>query len=430
MRIQLLLTGNELMAGDTVDSNSSAIAQRLGRHGLQIYRKVTIGDDVQLLCDEIRHMSRHSDVLIINGGLGPTIDDLTAETLALAAGLPLEQHPAAMAHLEQWCARRKYALNEANRKQAMLPAGVDIIPNASGSAVGFMLRFNDCDIYCTPGVPSELFGMLDDSIIDDILHRAGDIDPVQISRFKMFGIGESGLQQLLSDRFPDWPEALELGFRAGLPLLEVKLTTRSSAHSALQTEWTQKLLAVVGDYIIGRDDTNLAQSVVQGLNDKGVQLCTAESCTGGRIAAQLVEIAGASQVFEAGFVTYSDAIKQSALGVSAATLAQHGAVSEAVVLEMAAGAAQRSGAEFAIAVSGIAGPEGGSEDKPVGTVWLAWGRANALRARALHIPGSRDFFQTLVTALALDLTRRSLYGIDAEPRYFAERSAQAAKANP
>ena len=215
MRIQLLLTGSELMAGDTVDSNSAAMAERLGRHGMSVYRKVTIGDDIDLLCHEIEQLSRDSDVLIVNGGLGPTIDDLTAEALGRVIGQELQQHPLAMQHLNTWCSKRNYPLNEANRKQAILPAGVDIVANASGSAVGIKTRFNDCEIYCTPGVPSELHTMLEQEILPQLLQQFSDIEPVSVSRFKLFGMGESGLQQMISDQFPQWPTGLELGFRAG-----------------------------------------------------------------------------------------------------------------------------------------------------------------------------------------------------------------------
>lgn len=427
MRIQLLLTGSELMAGDTVDSNSAAIAQYLGRHGMSVYRKVTIGDDIDLLCQEIEHLSRNSDVLIVNGGLGPTIDDLTAEALGRVIGRDLLPHPEAMAHLEAWLGRRNYPLNDANRKQAILPAGVEIVANASGSAVGFNIRFNDCEIYCTPGVPSELLMMLEQEILPQIVTKFSDIEPVSITRLRLFGMGESGLQQLITDRLPQWPEDLELGFRAGLPMLEVKLITRAAGKEQLKSHYLAQLEDLVGDYIVGRDDIDLAQCVVSLLERRKLKLSTAESCTGGLIASQIVEVAGASNVFEAGYVSYSNSVKQSALGVSASTLEQHGAVSEAVVREMADGAARNSASDLAIAVSGIAGPDGGSEARPVGTVWIAWGLRDNIQAREFLIPGARKFIQTLVAAIALDLTRRTLLGIDTQPRYFRERGPASSK---
>ncbi len=424
MRIQLLLTGNELMSGDTVDSNSATIAQLLGRCGLSVYRKITVGDDMGLLCHEIDKISADSDLLIINGGLGPTIDDLTAQALGKVIGRALVEHPEAMAHLQAWCSRRNYPINEANRKQAILPQGVDVIANARGSAVGFHIRHNNCEIYCTPGVPSELLCMLEQEIVPQVLRQFPDIESLAITRIKLFGIGESGLQQLISDHFPDWPNDVELGFRAGLPLLEIKLATRSPQHEVLRQQWLERLQPLIDDYIIGADDTSLAQCLIEALSNKGLKICTAESCTGGLIASQLVEVAGASKVFEAGYVTYSDSIKQSSLGVNPETLLRHGAVSEAVVREMAVGACDRSAAELAIAVSGVAGPDGGSPEKPVGSVWIAWGYRHDIRARYFLIPGDRKFFQTLVAAIALDLVRRTLQGIEAEPRYFRERGAR------
>ncbi len=425
MRIELLLTGNELMSGDTIDSNSATIAQLLGRCGMAIYRKVTVGDSLDLLCQQIENLSADSDVLIINGGLGPTIDDLTALALGRVAQRELTEHPVAMAHLQSWCARRRYPINDANRKQAILPAGADVIANARGSAVGFHLCHNNCEIYCTPGVPSEMFTMLEQEIIPQLQHRFPAIEPIAITRIKLFGIGESSLQQIISDQLSQWPAEVELGFRTGLPLLEIKLTTRSRRFDALKQQWLERLRGLVGDYMIGPDDTNLAQCLVQELAARDLRICTAESCTGGLIAAQLVEIAGASRVFEAGYVTYSNATKQSTLGVSPDTLQAQGAVSEAVVREMAQGACARSGAELAIAVSGIAGPDGGSPEKPVGSVWIAWGYADAIQARFFQIPGDRKFIQTLTAAIALDLVRRTVQGIDGEPRYFRERGGKA-----
>jgi len=422
MRIELLMTGNELMSGDTVDSNSAGIAQQLSRLGLVVQRKVVVGDDPELLLAQMSAMTSACDLLIINGGLGPTVDDLTAEVLARLLQRPLTEHTEALAHLQRWCAGRNYRLDAANRKQALLPAGVAIVANASGSAVGFSATHGNCLIYCTPGVPSELFTMLEREILPQLQARFTDIDPVVITRLRIFGIGESRLQQRINDRFADWPAPLELGFRAGLPLLELKLTTRDQRDAHLHDHWQGRLTDEFGDYIIGTDDLTLPESVVQALQACGKKLCTAESCTGGLIASQIVAIAGASSVFEAGYVSYANHVKQSALGVRAATLHQHGAVSEAVVREMAQGALANSGADLVIAVSGIAGPDGGTPERPAGTVWIAWGAREAVQARLFFIPGSRHFVQALVAAIALDLTRRCLLGIAQEPAYFKDRA--------
>lgn len=418
INIQVLLTGNELMSGHTVDSNSAMMAEYLGAAGYAINRKVTVGDEFEELVSEIRQLSLATDVLIVNGGLGPTIDDLTAEALAKATNQPIAQHADAITHLESWCQRRKIQLNDANLKQAMLPAGVEIVPNPTGSAVGFSTTFNDCLIICTPGVPSELRGMLEQTVVASITAAFPIQDKISTLRFQTFGLGESSLQQILSNDYNDWPHEVELGFRAGLPLLEVKLTVRQEQHMEAQRRCYQKVRELIGDYIVGEDSTNLAQAVITALKTQGKTLSTAESCTGGLIAASITEIAGASAVFEAGFVTYSNAMKSSMLGVEAPLLEEHGAVSEPVVGAMARGAMQHSSADFSIAVSGIAGPEGGTADKPVGTVWIAWGSPEHLHTRKLQFNAPRKWFQQMVTATCLDLLRRQLLDISAPPRYF------------
>ena len=422
-QVQLLLTGNEIMSGDTVDSNSAMIALRLAEIGLGVYRKVTVGDDSALLQAELAAMAEQADIIIVNGGLGPTVDDLTAEILAAAAGVGLTEHPEALTHLQDWCARRNLPLNAANRKQAQLPAGARIIPNPIGSAVGFELTLGHCRVMCTPGVPGELRRMLD-SIVDALGRSLARPAQRHILRLQTFGLGESTAQQIISDALPDWPAAVELGFRAGAPQMEIKLTVANAANLPLQSQCEQQLRQLFGDHIIGTGDTQLAERVLELLRARGETLTTAESCTGGLIASMLTRIPGSSAGFHAGFVTYANEIKTAVLGVQAETLEAHGAVSEEVVREMALGALQRSGADYAIAVSGIAGPEGGSADKPVGTVWLAWGSAGNLQTACLLWPVERGLFQTMVAATALDLVRRRLLGIASEPRYVSQRRAR------
>ncbi|TDG12937.1 CinA family nicotinamide mononucleotide deamidase-related protein [Seongchinamella unica] len=419
-QVQLLLTGNEIMSGDTVDSNSAMIARRLDELGIGIYRKITVGDDPSLLKRELAAITAEADLVIVNGGLGPTVDDLTAEILASVAGVDLEQHPEAVAHLEQWCAGRNLALNDANLKQAMLPAGCTIVDNPIGSAVGFEMTVNRCRVICTPGVPSELAKMLD-IILAGL--AAGRDSPVErdILRLQTFGLGESSAQQIIADNIPDWPAEVELGFRAGAPQMEIKLSVNSAAALPARNRCRQQLEQLFGDHILGEGDTVLAERVLELLRERGETLTTAESCTGGLIASMLTRIAGSSAGFHAGFVTYANHIKHTVLGVPLADLETHGAVSEAVVRAMALGALEKSGADHAIAVSGVAGPGGGSEEKPVGTVWLAWGSPDTLRTRCLYWPVERGLFQTMIAAAGLDMIRRSLLGIDQEPRYFQQR---------
>jgi nicotinamide-nucleotide amidase len=423
LRVQLLLTGNEIMSGDTIDSNSAMISRRLGELAITVHRRVTVGDDVQLLQRELASMAAESDVVIVNGGLGPTVDDLTAEILATVAGVGIEQHPEAVAHLEQWCAGRNLPLNDANMKQALLPAGAAIIDNPIGSAVGFELTVHDCRVICTPGVPGELAAMLDGILASLATQLARPVER-SILRLQTFGLGESTAQQMISDALPDWPDEVALGFRAGAPQMEIKLTIDRSADAPARQRCRKQLEALFGDHIIGEGDTLLAQRVLELLREQGKTLTTAESCTGGLIASMLTRIPGSSDAFHAGFVTYANDIKHSVLGVEQRELAEQGAVSEPVVRQMATGALERAQADYAVAVSGIAGPDGGTEDKPVGTVWLAWGNRALIRTRCLHWPVERTLFQTMVAAGALDAIRRLLLGIEEEPRYFAQRRAR------
>lgn len=421
MELQLLLTGNEIMSGDTVDSNSSTIAQKLMPEGYWVDRKVTVGDDFDVLVREIKHISASADALIINGGLGPTIDDLTAEALAQAAGIELEENAEAHAHVLSWCEQRGFSANGANLKQARLPVGVRILPNSVGSAVGFALEIGKCLVLCTPGPPSELRAVIEDGVKPMLAEYRPQPDRPSIRRYQTFGLGESGAQQAVLEAYPDWPDDIELGFRAGAPLLEMKLRIDADCPIEKADLWEQNLLSLIGPYVIGRDDTTLAEAVVELLKARGETVTTAESCTGGQIAAMLTSVPGASAVFEAGIVSYSNSIKQRLLNVSDESLSEHGAVSEAVVLEMAKGALAQSNADWAVAVSGVAGPDGGSEDKPVGTVWVAWGQASNLQARSFYYPLGRSLFQTITAALSLDLIRRDILGLQDEPAYFRRK---------
>lgn len=418
MKIQLLLTGNELMSGHTIDSNSAMIAEFLSGKGYSIHRKVTVGDDPLELLADMKRLCETGDILIMNGGLGPTLDDLTAQLLSDLTGKPLVENPIARRHLEDWCERRKSPLNHSNLKQAILPEGVEIIPNPTGSAVGFTMIYEDCLIICTPGVPSELRTMMEQTIVDTICTRHPNDQQTDTVRLQTFGLGESTLQEMVNHDYGEWPEQVELSFRAGIPLLEVKLIIHDLSHKVIQQRCYQRLHELIGDFIIGEESTTLAESVVKLLQNSQTTITTAESCTGGLIASAITEIAGASTVFEAGFVTYSNRMKQQLVGVPELTLKTYGAVSEEVVIAMTNGALERSGADYGIAVSGVAGPGGGSAEKPVGTVWMAWGHKDNLRTRRMTLTTDRKRFQQMVTAITLDLIRRELLSLEPQPTYY------------
>ena len=420
MKVSLLLTGNELMSGDTVDSNSAYVAQSLKDIGVVPYVKKVVGDDMALLVSSMQELAAISDVLIVNGGLGPTVDDLTAQALAQATGTELARHPDAYDRLVEWAAPRDFKLTESNLKQADLPTNCEIIENPKGSAVGFKCVDSDCLIMCTPGVPSEFKPMVENHILPLICEHGAIETKSTITRLRLFGITESGLQDMVNKAFPDWPPEVDLGFRVQLPVIEVKVATVGDEFIELNNQWAEKFRALFSDYVIGQDGTRLTQALNQALLTTNKKIVTAESCTGGAIASGIISEAGSSAVIEAGYVVYSNAMKTSALGVSEQTLKKFGAVSESTVREMATGALAKSAADIALVTSGIAGPDGGSVEKPVGLVWIAWGSKNNIQARSFFLPIGRLGFQRTVSAIGMDLVRREVLGLDTSVDYFSE----------
>ncbi len=414
--IHLLLTGDELMSGDTVDSNSAMIAQKLSEDGLEIIRKVTLGDNQKQLKAGILEAIGVAKVLIVNGGLGPTQDDLTSQMLAEAAGCELVNNPEADRHVRSWCAERNIQANSANLKQALIPDKAETIHNPVGSALGFALIAKNTLIIATPGVPRELRAMLDDvckrivcAIGSRMIHRKS---------FQTFGIGESTVQGLIDAESELWPEDVVLGFRAGMPQLEIKLTAKSNTESFKTCE--EILQRNFGDHILGPENTTLPGSLQSALREAGKKMVSAESCTGGLIGAMMTSQPGSSAVFEAGFITYANHIKQSVLGVKAETIELYGAVSESVVKEMLKGALSLSGADIGIAVSGIAGPDGATPEKPVGSVWLAWGNRDSIKTHSTVIKAERGIFQSLVAAAGVDLLRREILRLESLCHYLRQ----------
>lgn len=433
LNIQFLLTGTELMVGDIVDTNSVMLAQSLKEHGAELTRKVTLGDDFSGLIAEIEHMTQQADVLIVNGGLGPTEDDLTAEALAQVIDKKLEENDEALQHLEAWCAKRGFQLEGANRKQVLLPEGVSIVANRQGSAVGFSITHNNCLVICTPGVPSELKVMWAEEILPLLKPQLPNLDKVKTVKLQLFGIGESAIQNIFHHQLADWPKEIEVGYRAASPLVELKLTTRNEQAEQLLPQWQEKIEQFLGAHVLhflgSNENSNLNGNVEQPASiakclvdllavNKQTMTC-AESCTGGLIASNITRIPGSSQVFEAGYVSYSNRIKSELLHVKRQTLTEHGAVSEAVVIEMAEGALLASAADWVVSVSGIAGPGGGTDEKPLGTVWLCWGKTGNLKTKCLVYPSSRQNFQRFIANVGLDLIRREILQVTEDPSYFS-----------
>ena len=415
MKLNVLTTGNELMAGDIIDSNSAMMAEIFEPLGWRIHKKVTVGDDLPLLCQEIDQLCADGDVLLINGGLGPTVDDLTAEAMAQVCERPIQDHPEALAHLQAWCQQRNQSLSKANLKQTRLPADCAIIANGRGSAVGIRMEHRGCLMLATPGVPSELKQMLSEEIVP-LLRERFVSDHIRTLRLGVFGLGESTVQERLSDAIPDWPADIELGFRASMPVLEVKLTARGENLGDVLSQCRLQVEDALSHHVIGELPTSLPGALIEACRQRQLSVCAAESCTGGLIASQLTSVPGASDVFPGGIVSYSNGLKKALLGVSASDLEQAGAVSETVARQMLSGALKACGADIGVAVTGIAGPGGGSPDKPVGTVWIAWGSHSAMQSQRLVFPFERAAFQQWVSALALDLLRRHVVGVDEFPQ--------------
>jgi len=411
------MTGDELLLGDIVDTNSTFIAKHLFDIGMKVSEKVTVGDHLGGLEEKISTLAKSADILIINGGLGPTEDDLTSKALANCLGDDLKEHPEARQHLELWAEKKRIALTPSNLKQALLPETAEIIANATGSAVGIYCKLNNCHIFCTPGVPSELKVMLNQEVLPMIKAYFSQNDSTSVDKFLLFGIGESNAQEILHPLTENLPSSITIGYRAAMPLLELKVL--SSAKDEKTESITQEIERLFNSHIVAKDfksAPSFSDVLVNLLREKRLKISCAESCTGGLIASMITSISGSSEIFESGYVTYSNQAK-SDFGVKEETIIEFGAVSEPVVREMVAGALARSGSNVAVAVSGIAGPNGGTKEKPVGTVCIGWGDKHHIETTTFIISGNRAYFQTMVATRALDLIRRKVLDCSELPAY-------------
>ncbi|HEY9033159.1 MAG TPA: CinA family nicotinamide mononucleotide deamidase-related protein [Pseudomonadales bacterium] len=403
--IGLLMTGHELMTGDTIDSNSAWLGQVLSDAGLAITEKVTLGDDHDALVNHLHRLTRSHRLLLINGGLGPTQDDLTASALATVAGQPLIVNEAARQHVVRWCEKRGFSANPANLKQALLPQTACIFPDAPGSAPAFYLTINNCLVIATPGVPGELKTITRQQLLP-FLRKHHPLPVMQAwQRHQLFGIGESSLQQLINNDYAAINHDYDVGFRVNFPYLELKLKQRPAPSPQAQ-DHLNNLLNRLADYRIGDGGETMARQLVDLLRQRHETIATAESCTGGRIASDITAVSGASAVFPGAIVSYANSSKSRLLGVSETTLQHFGAVSEETVKAMLDGVFRQFACNYGVAVSGIAGPDGGSAEKPAGTVWISWGSRDKRHCTCLLLPLERLAFQQMVSTICLDLVRR------------------------
>jgi len=407
MRIEFISTGDEVLSGQIVDTNAAWISQSFFHQGREFTRRHTVADDLESLIDIITETSLRADVVIMNGGLGPTSDDLSAEAAAKAMGVPLTFSQEWFAHLVAKYAKSNRTLSVSDEKQAWLPQGSEVVDNPVGTACGFSFQFNRARFYFTPGVPSEFKHMVTEQILPDIQQRFTPVKIPTLIKIKTFGISESVLNERLAAL--SLPQSITLGFRVDFPTVEVKLLSIVQADLAKARE---RVLAELGEFVLFEGDYSFAQYLQNIILEKGQTLSLAESCTGGLIASELIAVAGSSGYLDSSHVTYSNESKSRLVNVDETTIANHGAVSIEVAAEMAEGAMLNAGVDFGIAVSGIAGPGGGSEEKPVGTVAFALASKTHTYSQLLFIPRwSRQGIRTVALYVALDMLRRELLGL-------------------
>ncbi|MCG8599581.1 MAG: competence/damage-inducible protein A [Verrucomicrobiales bacterium] len=412
MRIEVVNTGTELLLGKVVNTHASYFGQELFKLGLRVQRQTTIPDG-----EEIRTVLENAfprcDAILITGGLGPTNDDMTREVVAEMLGRTLHLDEDILETINEMFRSRGLKQNRSNDRQAMVPEGAEVLQNPHGTAPGLYLPATAEEgsttphLFLLPGPPRELKPMFAEEVVPRLssLRDSGDRFDIW-HNFRIYGVGESSLASKLEPLLEPI-EDLELGYCARLGEVDLRLIGPSAA---IETA-SEIIRAEYAEDIIVESEESIEEVVQQLLAERGETVSTAESCTGGNIASTITNASGSSSVFRQGYVTYANEAKQALLGVSAETLEAHGAVSEPVVREMAEGCLRVSGADHAVAVSGIAGPTGGTEEKPVGTVYVGIAsREGETFAKRYFTPSDRVSFKLRVTRLALDLLRRRLRG--------------------
>jgi nicotinamide-nucleotide amidase len=408
VRIEILNTGTELLLGNTLNTHGAWFGTELFKLGLRVGRQVTVPDG-DAIRESLSEAVGRADVVIVTGGLGPTSDDLTREITAEVLGLELILDEAGLRSLEAFFAARGRPMVEANRKQAMSPVGADILPNPNGTAPGVYVppRLNgrgNCAVFLLPGPPRELYPMFKAEVVPRLRALSGiDVPPLALE-LKFTGIGESDFHDGIDSQLAAMA-GLEYGYCARIG--EVDLRLIGDAETIARGR--ELAIGAFSRQLVSDDGASLEQVVLRNLEARGWKLAVAESCTGGLICSRLTDVAGASAVLTHGFVTYANEAKVEMLGVSEESLAEYGAVSETVAREMAEGALRVSGAQVAVAVTGIAGPGGGSEEKPVGTAWIGLAMEGVETiAVKIYQPRNRKDFKLAVSQAALDLVRRSV----------------------
>jgi nicotinamide-nucleotide amidase len=412
MHLEMISTGEEVLSGQIVDTNAAWFADNMMNLGIELTRRTTVGDRLDDLIDIFRERSQHADLILVNGGLGPTSDDLSAEAAAKALAVDLVEHQGWREHLEAWFRSRGRTMPASNLKQCLLPRNAVLVDNPAGSAPGFRIKLNRAWLFFTPGVPTEFKQMVTGEFIPFLQQQFGGGEAIRLCKLLTFGHGESTLADTI-DTLPV-PAGITLGYRPSPPHVEIKIFARGNSAIAAQAGFVADVRQALGEAVVSTEHATLAAQVHALLQHGGRTLSLAESCTGGMLSSLLVDFAGSSSYLLLGIVSYSDAAKEDALRVPGALLAQHGTVSPEVAVAMVRGARARLDSDFALAITGIAGPAGGSDDKPVGTVAIALSDRTQSWVQVVNLSQrSRQLVRTMGCAVALDMLRRRL--LDKEP---------------
>ena len=415
-RAVILSSGDELTTGRTVDTNANFIAEKLVGAGLDVVAILVVGDYADRIAWAWREAMRQAQLVVSTGGLGPTADDLTTEVVAQVTGRVLRRDEAVADRIHQMFAAMGRVMPENNLKQALFPEGATILANALGTAPGFRVdldtEWGERHLIVLPGVPREMKPMIEEQVLPWLQQARGGDDVYLSHTFQTFGISESALDELVAGCVP--PEEGRIAFRAAFPQISVRLTVHGRPELAAPRRdvLAARLRERIGTYAYGEGDTSMEQVVGEMLRARGLTLAVAESCTGGLVGHRLTNIPGSSSYLLGDFVTYADSAKVSVLGVRQETLERVGAVSEEVASEMAAGARRIAGSDLGLSTTGIAGPDGGTKEKPVGTVCIALATAERTYVRRYQFWGTRDWVKLLTSQVALDWVRRHLLGLD------------------
>ena len=412
---EIIAVGSELLTASRLDTNSLAITERLRALGITLRAKAVVGDRASDLSAVFRGALGRADLVVLTGGLGPTDDDLTRDVVARELGLALDEDEGISDAIRQRFARRGLVMPEINRRQAMVPRGATVLPNPNGTAPGLWIDAGEQTVILLPGPPRELIPMLDGPVTTALAQRtAGSAVYTRVVR--VFGRTESHTEEAVRPLYAEWAKASPpidvtiLAARGAIDLLlSINAASPAAAATMLDVE-AQRAAAILGDDVYSTNGEPIELVVGQLLKARGWRLAAAESCTGGLVLKRMTDFAGSSDYVEGGIVSYSNAMKTAILGVEPAAIQADGAVSETVAAQMAGGARKLTGAEVGIGITGIAGPGGGSELKPVGTIMIAVETPDDRVVRTKRYSGGRDLVRDLSSHAALDIVRRLLTG--------------------